>query len=763
LISRIPYATRIGDLETVARAKQAYESARHRSAVEVGRAIMARISAQTSDTVEQELRKARAAGQPPLDSHAMLLRRRTVTKALLAALPECQRMAVARAQGSEATGFRPFETDERQQIFLQDLMPAFTELVRMESCNAEQVAEAQAIGLQRRGNKVGCQCAVISMRDLRPLSIKRLRALADAVAVDSSGNKPALLARLAAYSRAAAGCMQPAPPPGAEAAFEAALEGDAQEGSGEGEEEPAASTTGLEVGTFFAAEALRARQLEAEQAAEGGGCCGGGGGNGGSGGGGAEKAEDAQPDAKPAPSAGSKRRRTAAGDESQAAAERQAITTALAAPADEGQAALDAALQAAEDYRHVPRSLSVAARMRVAHLYTQDRRFLNLPADTLHEVCSYSKHDAADTPLRFGHAAALALHAAMQKDHEAFFAASPPPQGPEGPDGLGDAEQDGQEPRAEEASSPSKALTAGMAPEAQAKVLSDKLYRTILAALTTPCPCKAKGNGCHWGTCTCCQDCCTNRSMADPSCSLVDREGELYRRMVHILLQAPERRQSLFLPEGLVGRTWREVRKAMLEDDEDDEAGAAASGSSDSEDGGADCLSDEQVLLLAAGGALLPEELEAMRRMAADAEAEGDCDLGPEEIKMIAEALGEDSSDDELNEGDEDDEDEDDEGEEEANDDEDGNEGDDDEDEDDDELDAQLEGAMDREGADADIADEEVQGFIGGRKTIGKKMLDGRNAALFTVFEEGDDDHAGPSHAAQPPRKKAKLVDQAQS
>ena len=58
------------------------------------------------------------------------------------------------------------------------------------------------------------------------------------------------------------------------------------------------------------------------------------------------------------------------------------------------------------------------------------------------------------------------------------------------------------------------------------------LFLTIPSA----CPCSEAGVACHWGTCLCCQDCCSNRPLGDPGASFVDMEADVYRSMVHVLL-----------------------------------------------------------------------------------------------------------------------------------------------------------------------------------------------------------------------------------
>ena len=55
--------------------------------------------------------------------------------------------------------------------------------------------------------------------------------------------------------------------------------------------------------------------------------------------------------------------------------------------------------------------------------------------------------------------------------------------------------------------------------------------------IPTACPCVEAGTGCHWGTCACCQDCCENRPLGDPGASFVDLEADVYRSMVHVLLE----------------------------------------------------------------------------------------------------------------------------------------------------------------------------------------------------------------------------------
>lgn len=117
-------------------------------------------------------------------------------------------MMSALAAGMVVPLFHPLSVEQRKALFEADLFPAFTSMAALTAENEIVAAEMREIVAGRRESKIGCRCASLSLPDVQPMALKKLRAYLQLLGEPTEGNRKALQLRLLTATRNRTGCMK---------------------------------------------------------------------------------------------------------------------------------------------------------------------------------------------------------------------------------------------------------------------------------------------------------------------------------------------------------------------------------------------------------------------------------------------------------------------------------------------------------------------------------------------------------------------------
>ena len=506
----------------------------------------------------------------------------------------------AAASGINLPVFRPFSAAERSALLIRDLVDCDLQSREgLTALNAEIAEEYKAILDSRRATKIGCTCALLSTGDVTKLSVKKLKATLVAHGLPTHGAKPDLQVRLLEYSRHHAGCMRKRASTSSSSAssseshvLHATDSGNgggvtggssgadvaAAIGGSSGVSPSAASTPALSVSSSISSPA---GAFESPASS----CCSSSTTTSVS----LHSVDSLASASSQQPPAGGRRSgldafadpheecmksRHNAVDEPLVSSHHSALLLAAWVEEQEAQAAAAAASSTSSaaatvvgapstepDSGAMSLSAPGAVHGDIAVLSVSSSGVIGsgeeaapTPAPTAvvdAPIITVVAADAGEAAVDFAVAAAAAASqtpAAAMENTEPSPAADAPPHAP-------------------------AAAAAATAPRTSGRTATTKGTGTAMRkrgsepplVLNTPCPCAESGISCHWGSCYCCQDCCSNRPDGDPTGSKVDLEADVYRAVLLMLL-AGRKGDDMFLPPAIVASGWDTMRRTTMAD-----------------------------------------------------------------------------------------------------------------------------------------------------------------------------------------------------